>query len=235
MTAITTAGLRPQFHPQEDLLLGHATCREHPAVGLLLSTHAALCEQCRETFVELDAVGSLLLERNVDMPMSATSRQRALAAARVARRVAAAEPAGPEPSASAATGDCATVAATVESVLAIRDNPKGRTWHWRAPGVREVRLPLQWNGVPVIVAQLRSGLHIPQHTHDGRELTLVLSGSLRDSRATYRAGDIADYDSTVSHEQFVDSTQDCLCLVVNESRLVHQTVLGRAFEWISGA
>ena len=102
-------------------------------------------------------------------------------------------------------------------------------------GVREVRLPLSWNGIPVSVAHLRSGLHIPQHTHEGRELTLILSGSLRDSHGTYRPGDVADYDSTVSHEQFVDSSEDCLCLVVNQSRLIPQTMLGRALAWISGA
>lgn len=226
----TTTEARPQFHPLEDLLLGHAACREHPAVGLLVATHAALCEQCRGTFAELETVGSLLLEENRDMPMSAASRQRTLAAARAALRAPAAAH-GPDPSGPAGLGSTATV----DSVLAIRDNPQCGTWQWRAPGVREVRLPLQWNGIAVRVARLRSGLHIPQHTHDGRELTLVLSGSLRDSRATYRAGDVADYDSTVSHEQFVDSTEDCFCLVVNESRLVPETMLGRALTWISGA
>lgn len=231
MSSMTTTGLGPQFHPRfhprEDLLLGHAACREHPAVGLLLSTHAALCEQCRGTFAELATVGSLLFEHDGDMPMSAASRQRTLAALR--------EPAPTTTTAPPSPRDSEGAMPTVDAVLAIRDNPGSGTWHWRAPGVREVRFALAWNGIPVSVARLRAGMHIPRHTHEGRELTLVLSGSLRDSRATYRAGDVADYDSTVSHEQFVDSTQDCLCLVVNESHLVPQTMLGRALAWISGA
>ncbi|MFN2426009.1 MAG: ChrR family anti-sigma-E factor [Candidatus Binatia bacterium] len=234
---------QPQHHPQDDLLISHATCNEHPAVTLLVSAHAALCSECRRSVKDLEAVGAALFEHDCELPVSAGARERALAAIRapqgstegagaaLAPACAAGEPACPPVAVDAATN----AAATVEYVLALRDDPAKGTWRWRAPGVSEVRLPLAWNGIPVSVIRLRSGLHIPQHTHNGRELTLILAGSLRDAHATYRAGDVADYDQSISHDQFVDSAEDCLCLVVNQSRLVPQTVLGHALAWIAGA
>ncbi|MFN2375834.1 MAG: ChrR family anti-sigma-E factor, partial [Candidatus Binatia bacterium] len=214
----------PRHHPQEDLLLSHATCHEHPAVGLLMATHARLCAECREAIDDLEVIGSAFLDGEEEMPVSACARERTLAAIAGSR--------GTRPPVAAASGAAesgrAELAAKVDFVLSLRQSREKGKWHWRAPGVREVRMPLQWNGIPVTVAQLRSGLHIPQHTHKGRELTLILCGSLTDDRATYAAGDVLDYDSSVSHEQFVGSEEDCLCLVVNESRLVPQTMLGRA-------
>jgi putative transcriptional regulator len=218
----------PQHHPQEDLLVGHASGHENAAVHLLVSVHEALCTQCRSAGIDLLSIGAAMLDDEHALPslaMSGKSRARALAS------IAAEPPASAGRVATTATGP----AATVEFVLGLRDRPEQADWRWRAPGVTEVRLPLAWNGIPATVARLRSGLHIPRHTHAGRELTLILSGGFRDAIGEYRAGDVADYDSSVSHDQVIDTDEDCLCLVVNQSRLVPQTMLGRALAWISGA
>jgi putative transcriptional regulator len=227
----------PRHHPQDDLLIAHASGNQHPSVDLLVSVHEALCAQCRSAGIDLRTIGAAMLEDDSTLPsmsMSSGARERALAAI-----------ASPPPAFSAAAGAPASEAsanapggaarATVDFVLALRDHPEKGDWRWRAPGVKEVRLPLAWNGIPVTVARLHRGLRIPKHTHHGRELTLILSGGFRDAIGEYRAGDVADYDSSVSHKQYVDTDEDCLCLVVNQSRLVPQTLLGRALAWISGA
>lgn len=219
----------PRHHPQDDLLLGHASGNRNAAVRLLMSVHEALCPPCRETGRDFRCIGAAMLDDDEALPsleMSSDARARALQAIRTM----------PTPSASASSPrPPAATEPTVEFVLGLRDHPEKAAWRWRAPGVTEVRLPLAWNGIPVTVARLRSGLRIPKHTHAGRELTLILSGGFRDPIGEYRAGDVADYDSTVSHDQVIDTDEDCLCLVVNESRLVPQTLLGRALAWISGA
>jgi putative transcriptional regulator len=226
-TAIPTCSHEPRQHPQDDLLMAHASGNEPSAVGLLVSVHEALCTQCRSAGFDLRTIGSAMLDDDealAPLPMTSGARERALAAIAAAPRAdreRAAHAAGPT--------------ATVDFVLGLRDRPESAKWRWRAPGVTEVRLPVAWNGIPATVARLRSGLHIPRHTHAGRELTLILSGGFRDCVGEYRAGDVADYDSSVSHDQVIDTDEDCLCLVVNQSRLVPQTLLGRALAWISGA
>jgi putative transcriptional regulator len=233
MTATPDPAPCPRHHPQDDLLIAHASGNQHPSVELLVSVHEALCTECRSAGIDLRAIGATMLEDDSalpSMPMSSGARARALAAI---ASPPSAEPVRARPAAAAAPR--ADASATVEFVLGLRDRPDKADWRWRAPGVKEVRLPLAWNGIPVTVARLRSGLRIPKHTHHGRELTLILSGGFRDSIGEYRAGDVADYDSTVSHKQYVDTDEDCLCLVVNQSRLVPQTLLGHALAWISGA
>lgn len=226
-TAIPTCSHEPRQHPQDDLLMAHASGNEPSAVGLLVSVHEALCTQCRSAGFDLRTIGASMLDDDealAPLPMTSGARERALAAIAAAPRAdreRAARAAGPT--------------ATVDFVLGLRDRPESAKWRWRAPGVTEVRLPVAWNGIPATVARLRSGLHIPRHTHAGRELTLILSGGFRDLVGEYRAGDVADYDSSVSHDQVIDTDEDCLCLVVNQSRLVPQTLLGRALAWISGA
>jgi putative transcriptional regulator len=232
-TAIPDATPCPRHHPEVDLLMAHASGNQHPAVNLLVSVHEALCSECRSAGIDLRAIGAAMLEDDsaiASMPMSSGARTRALAAITPAP---AAEPVHARPGSSEVLP--AGPSTTVEFVLALRDHPEKAEWRWRAPGVKEVRLPLAWNGIPVTVTRLRSGLRIPKHTHHGRELTLILSGGLRDAIAEYRAGDVADYDSTISHKQYVDTDEDCLCLVVNQSRLVPQTMFGRALASLFGA
>jgi putative transcriptional regulator len=234
---ISTTDPCPRHHPQDDLLIAHASGNQHPSVDLLVSVHEALCAQCRSAGIDLRTIGASMLEDESTLPpiaMSSGARERALAAIAL--------PPSTEPHAAAATAPASAESvttraarATVEFVLGVRDRPEKADWRWRAPGVKEVRLPLAWNGIPVTVARLHRGLRIPKHTHHGRELTLILSGGFRDAIGEYRAGDVADYDSSISHKQYVDTDEDCLCLVVNQSRLVPQTLLGRALAWISGA
>ena len=232
----------PRHHPQDDLLIAHASGNQHPSVDLLVSVHEALCAQCRSAGIDLRTIGATMLEDESALPsmaMSSGARERALSAiasspAEEPSRTLSI-PAGATSSEALADAPGGAARATVEFVLGLRDHPEKADWRWRAPGVKEVRLPLAWNGIPVTVARLHRGLRIPKHTHHGRELTLILSGGFRDAIGEYRAGDVADYDSSISHKQYVDTDEDCLCLVVNQSRLVPQTLLGRALAWISGA
>jgi putative transcriptional regulator len=229
MNPVSESSPCPRHHPQDDLLLGHASGNQNPAVRLLMSVHEALCPPCREAGSDLRSIGAAMLDDDEVLPsleMSRGARARAMDAVGSMPASSGSVPSPRPPAASEPT---------VELVLGFRDHPEKADWRWRAPGVTEVRLPLAWNGIPVTVARLRSGLRIPKHTHAGRELTLILSGGFRDPIGEYRAGDVADYDSAVSHHQVIDTDEDCLCLVVNQSRLVPQTLLGRALAWISGA
>src|SRR5690349_5228420 len=140
----------PRHHPQDDLLMAHASGNQHPSVDLLVSVHEALCTECRSAGIDLRTIGASMLEDDSALPamaMSSGARERALAAIASAP---AAEPATKRPAAAGAPGTAAS--ATVEFVLGLRDHPEKADWRWRAPGVKEVRLPLAWNGIPVTVA-----------------------------------------------------------------------------------
>ncbi|NLS13120.1 transcriptional regulator [Vibrio sp. SM6] len=57
-------------------------------------------------------------------------------------------------------------------------------------------------------------VRIPQHTHKGKEATLVLHGGFSDESGHYTAGDLLERDGRHKHSPFTAEGEECLCLTV---------------------
>ncbi|MCM2678317.1 ChrR family anti-sigma-E factor [Echinimonas agarilytica] len=66
---------------------------------------------------------------------------------------------------------------------------------------------------------IEQGGNIPQHTHKGREATLVLSGSFVDEDDIYQEGDFILRDANHTHTPGADASEDCLCFAAVEAPL----------------
>ena len=78
------------------------------------------------------------------------------------------------------------------------------------------RLQLNEGDVRTSLLHIEPGGVVPEHTHDGFELTLLLSGSYRDDQGYYQVGDFIMRDQRHHHQPF--SEQGCLCYtVVNDA------------------
>ncbi|MBW8190045.1 ChrR family anti-sigma-E factor [Neiella marina] len=66
---------------------------------------------------------------------------------------------------------------------------------------------------------IERGGEIPEHTHKGREITLVLSGSFVDGDEVYQEGDFIYRDGSHTHKPGADATEDCLCFTAVEAPL----------------
>jgi len=94
-------------------------------------------------------------------------------------------------------------------------DPAAYSWEDLAPGVRfhtvkedpsrQFRAVLVW---------ARPGARYPRHRHLGDEEILVLSGRLRDHRASYGPGEICRSVAGSIHSEEVDGPDDCICYVV---------------------
>ena len=60
---------------------------------------------------------------------------------------------------------------------------------------------------------------VPQHTHEGSELTLVLEGAFRDKTGRYARGDLALADGSIEHRPVAEPGEDCMCLTVTDAPL----------------
>ena len=90
---------------------------------------------------------------------------------------------------------------------------------WRSYGTAaEVELPIRAPGYRTTLIRVRPGRMVPQHTHEGNELTVVLEGAFHDETGHYGRGDLAIADSSVDHRPVADEAEDCLCLAVTEHR-----------------
>jgi len=61
---------------------------------------------------------------------------------------------------------------------------------------------------------IKAGGSIPQHTHKGTELTLVLDGSFSDEEGVYQVGDFLMRDAEHVHTPTAARTGDCICVGV---------------------
>ncbi len=105
----------------------------------------------------------------------------------------------------------------------------GLAWRFVVPGVRECKLGAIGGGEASLI-HVRAGRRLPKHTHEGAEITLVLSGAFSDVQGRYGRGDIAIADGSVEHSPEIASDADCICFAVTDAPLRLTSPVGRFIE-----
>lgn len=206
--------MMPHHHPGDDHLVAYAAGSQDEPVALLVATHLALCPRCRAEVAQFEALGGVLLEDQETEAMQDDSLERVLArlddtapeepvppAPRAAARLAEAEPLVPRP-----LRDCLG-----EGLNQL---------HWTTfRGLEKVELLPEFPSFRTRLMRIKSGTAMPTHTHEGSELTLVLTGGFSDVNGHFLRGDVAEADPSVTHQPIADPGEDCLCLAVTDAPL----------------
>ncbi len=79
------------------------------------------------------------------------------------------------------------------------------------------RIQLNENEIHTSLLHIQPGGGVPEHTHKGFELTVLLEGSFHDESGEYFKGDFIMLDS--SHQHHPISTNGCLCYTVANDAL----------------
>lgn len=72
-----------------------------------------------------------------------------------------------------------------------------------------------------------AGVAVPDHGHNGMELTLVLQGAFADEADCFRRGDIEIADEGTEHQPIAQAGLDCICLAVTDAPLKFRGFLPR--------
>lgn len=91
-------------------------------------------------------------------------------------------------------------------------------WRKKIPGVSIYKMD-NVDGCEVNLLCIKPGTAIPIHTHEGRELTLVLKGSFDDGQGQYARGDVSIADDNVDHKPIAGMSEECICLIVTDAPL----------------
>ena len=105
----------------------------------------------------------------------------------------------------------------------------GVRWRWIGPGLWHRPLDCAGHGALQLI-KAAPGASVPDHTHGGSELTLVLRGALVDDTGTYKPGDVADLVESVQHTPVADSVDGCICLIANEQPTQFRGLLARLMQ-----
>lgn len=204
-----------KHHISDDFLVEYAAGTLSEGWSLGVASHLALCPECRHRLAAMEGAAGALLDK-IDTGGSEDD-----AWARMKGRLGeirvedVSRPASPAPA----------TQAEPEGVLPepLRSYVGGDIHEvkWRALGRGAYQILIDTGDKTTQTRLLRipAGKPVPEHTHQGRELTLVLSGSFRDEVDRFGRGDIEEADGTLLHQPKADEDQDCICLAVTEAPL----------------
>ncbi len=105
--------------------------------------------------------------------------------------------------------------------------PQDVNWRMKIPGVYGHKITAEEYDVSLL--KIKPGVSVPSHTHEGRELTLVLKGSFDDGPNHYKRGDISVADGNIDHKPVAGMKEECICFVVNDAPLRLTGPIGRIF------
>ncbi|MGB0572819.1 MAG: ChrR family anti-sigma-E factor [Alphaproteobacteria bacterium] len=202
-------------HPDDELLVAYAAGELDEAWSLLIATHTALCPACRSRVHAAESLGAALLEDAVPAAMSDDSLEKTLAIATDTD----------DAFDDAAVSARATVSPGDAPVLPqpLRDYAGGDVdgLKWRRLGSSAFHIPLvARRGAPTArLFRIPAGTAVPEHGHNGLELTMVLAGSFVDADARFARGDVETADTDVEHQPVAEAGTDCICLVLTDAPL----------------
>ena len=118
------------------------------------------------------------------------------------------------------------------SLLAAIGQPLSEvSWKWRGIGAYEHRLSaLEDDGIVARLLRIEPGKAVPQHTHEGMEATLVVSGAYSDDAGRFGPGDIELADDAVDHKPIAERGETCICFAVTEAPMQLTGRIGRIFQ-----
>ncbi|KPD12783.1 ChrR family anti-sigma-E factor [Phaeobacter sp. 11ANDIMAR09] len=206
MSAIT-------HHIPDDMMAAYAAGTLPHPFAMVVAAHVSLCADCRATLEAYHTLGGALLEQTEDIEVSKGLKSNLMALLD--------EPAPPEP---------------VFDAKGIYPGPvmaalKGRSPRWKTLGMGVKQSILsETEGGSVRLLYIPAGQAVPDHSHNGLELTLVLQGSFSDETGRFGVGDVEIGDEDLEHTPIADAGDACICLAATDAPLRFNAFLPRLLQ-----
>ena len=203
-------------HPPEDLLVRFATARLDEAEHLVVGVHISRCTHCQRFVHAFEQLAGDALNSQDPVPLPEASYATVLnkigefaeaqSPSFINSQISGNEPNLPE----ALRGYTIGKARRVAPGLKIRPIHLHETGKWRA-----------------FLLEARPGIRMLDHSHRGKELTVVLKGSFSHELGRFTPGDFDYGDESNDHSLVVDDDETCICLVAMDGDLRLNGFLGR--------
>lgn len=208
-------------HLSDKLLMSYAAGTLPEAFNLVVATHVSMCDDCRARLASFDAVGGAVLETAL-APVAMGNG--ALAATLERIKSGAAVPKSPDTPARATAGGTEVLPEPLRQYVGGGLNAV--TWRPVGGGVRQAILPTSRHASARLL-HIPAGVAVPDHGHQGLELTLVLQGAFADGSERFARGDIEIADQDLEHTPVAESGLDCICLAATDAPLRFRGLIPR--------
>ena len=193
-----------KHHLSKELLMAYSTGQLEEGFSLAIATHISMCDQCRAELESLEAMGGAIfenLEPN-EIDIDAFAKTLALIDDMPEQVTTKAIPTElPEPLADYVGCDLDDI-----------------EWRPIGMGVKQ-KILVNTEKVSARLLYIPAGTAVPEHSHNGKELTLVLKGAFKDEIDHFGPGDIEFADGETHHTPVASDEEDCICLAVTDAPL----------------
>lgn len=201
-----------RHHISNDVLDAYRAGTLPHAFAVVVAAHISICDECRAELEASNMVGGALLADAPKSDMSAGARARLMDMLDT--------PPPPAPT----RGSGVFPAPVMEEL----DGQPPR-WRMLGGGIRQQILSADKTG-SLRLLYIPPGRAVPEHSHGGLELTLVLQGSFSDSEGSFARGDIETAYDDLDHQPIAGAGAPCICLAATDAPLRFRSMVPRLLQ-----
>ncbi|MCY1127129.1 ChrR family anti-sigma-E factor [Frigidibacter sp. RF13] len=206
MTAIT-------HHTPDAMLAAYAAGSLPQPFALVVASHVSLCVDCRAALESHHLVGGTVLETADAVAVSGDLKAHIFALMDVTFV--------PEP----------TIRRSGIYPGPLAEMLKGGNPRWKSLGVGVRQDILMANDAgSVRLLFIPPGQAVPDHGHNGLELTLVLQGSFTDETGSFGVGDLEVANEGLDHTPVAGPGEACICLAATDAPLRFRSLIPRLLQ-----
>ena len=201
-------------HIPDSMLAAYAAGNLPHAFSVVVATHVSMCAISRAALGAHQAVGGAVLETQDAVPLSQGLKSDLLARLDDPIDL----PAAPAPRDGIYPGP-------------VVDALNGRAPKWKRLGMgvcQDILFADKAGSLRLLY--IPPGQAVPDHGHNGLEMTLVLQGSFSDETGQFGVGDVEIADETLEHTPVADEGEPCICLAATDAPLRFRALTPRLLQ-----
>lgn len=196
-----------KFHPELDLITEFSAGSLPLAQSACVSLHVSQCQHCQRIARQLTELGASLFEAQEPVPVGDDLLNAVLE--RLDEET---------PLAYSNKPDSANATPAILQRL-MRGDFSDLSWKNIGSTLRISYLKTGDPSHEFALYHIRAGGRIPEHTHHGTEMTLILDGGFSDADGSYHKGDFLIRRPGDVHAPTALQSEDCICLAVLDAPL----------------
>lgn len=196
-----------KHHLTPAVLMAYSTGGLPEAFNLMVASHLSLCDTCRAEAESYDNLGGSVLD-GMGEPAGLTAGSLEATMALIAGG------AMDEPVRKVNRGS--TLPAPLQDYIG--GDIADIKWRPVGMGVKQAILKTSSDATARLLF-IPAGAAMPDHGHNGLEMTMVLQGAFQDEDDYFARGDVEIADSDMHHTPVADIHEDCICLAVTDAPL----------------
>ena len=212
---------QPKHHPDESILMDLSSGSLSEGVSALIEAHLSSCQKCSEIKYYFDSLGGELLNEITPVKMKNNLVEKITSEDEARKNLSDFEK-SPD-----------TLIPTSLNKW-IKDGLSNLQWIKRGKGLEEFAVKINNTIDTLLLYRIQAGKALPKHSHEGEEVTLVLSGGFSDEHGHYLPYDIVFADKNITHTPVADDDGECIVAVVKNGSIRLSGALGKVIEMVVG-